>query len=196
MKRFFALVLAAAAFTAFAAAPTVNLVKDGGFAQGFDAWAVNPRPFGKLIPKAGPDGQTIFSIQGPMDKYGLYLYNRGDVDQMNLDPNKTYTLSAWIRLKTPGKASTYGKGVVYLINYGWRASAVLPITNTDDAWQRCSVSFKPPKQINKVPAGKPAYRVLIYIPQKFKDSIEITDIQLEEGDKATAFKNSPFVKGK
>lgn len=194
MKKFLVIFMAALSAAVLAAEQSVNLIKDGNFSQNFEAWAINPRPFGKLVPKAGPDGQTVFQIQGPMDKYGLYLYNRGDKAKMNLDPNKNYTLSAWIRLKNPGKPSTYGKGIVYLINYGWRASVVLPITNTDDAWQRCSVTFKPPKQTKAVPAGQYAYRVLVYIPQKFTDSIEITDIQLEEGDKATNFQNVPYSK--
>lgn len=192
MKKFLAMLLVAGAATLFAADVPVNLVKDGNFSQNFAAWAINPRPFGKIVPKAGPDGQNVFSIQGPMDGNGLYLYNRGDKALMNLDPAKTYTLSAWIRLKNPGKPSTYGKGVVYLINYGWKASAVVPISNTDDAWQRCAVTFQPPKQGREVPANQYAYRVLVYIPAKFADAIELTDIQLEEGDKATKFQSVPY----
>ena len=55
MKKFLVIFMAALSAAVLAAEQSVNLVKDGSFSQNFEAWAINPRPFGKLVPKAGPD---------------------------------------------------------------------------------------------------------------------------------------------
>lgn len=191
MKKILLAVLAGVALGAMA--DNVNFVADGNFAQGFQRWTANPRPAGEIVPKAGPDGQTCCKLSGPLD-FTLYWYNMGRPGGtgIQLTEGKTYTLSAWIKTEGINVEKLFSKAVLHVINYGWSSGTALPITGEDGSWRRYSVTFQAPKQQKEVPPDGAGYSLLILFPAKVDGTVWLTDIQVEEGDKMTAFTPCKF----
>jgi len=165
-----------AAVTPATPAQTGNLVQNSSFENDLANWVVwsnVARYF--LIDTNASKGSKSLAVLGYEEK--------GQARQSNivLDPNKQYTLSAYMKLEEMEAQPFTG---VFIINSGWSWASgpnkgLRPEEPTSD-WKRYSLTFTPKVSSD----GK--YQVVIWGPTKGK--LWIDAIQLEEGTTATEYK--------
>ena len=134
--------------------------------------------------------QPYYSTQRPHSgKYCLELtmddvsdarekFSRAVFLPIRLDPNKTYTLSAWFRSDTPGM-----KAVLATQEPTPGAQEEKKTFSVDSSWKRYCYTFRPEK-----------FKVLNYrlvmagiAPEVKKGVLCVDDVQLEEGKSATEY---------
>ena len=110
----------------------------------------------------------------------------GQGGYFKLIPGKTYTFSTYVRANHDIAALQ-----IQLINLGWSWSTPsrLALTNTQGKWQRFERTFVVPAPEAHPYQGRPNddYQIVVYAKGVSGD-VWIDALQLEEGDKATAFK--------
>jgi len=152
-----------------------NLVQNSAFQEGIPRWKLEGwKLWGsfKQEKSGGPDNSAFVSIANPHKEMSMRQLD------LQLDPAKTYTLSAY--LKSAGW-SKHRSGVS-IINDGWSwESPLLKPETSDSDWKRYSATFKPGPSDNGI------YHIVFYALPPLKGKLFVSKIQLEEGNKVTQY---------
>lgn len=157
-----------------AVAASKNKLRNSNFANDMKDWMIHEKLNESFrIEAGGTKGEKCLVITGYSGKMTL---RQGNIE---LNPEKQYTLSAWMKSEDLEPASTPWKGL-FIINEGWHSiSKCLPPPEKTSDWQRYSVTFTIKASSN----GK--YQLVIAGPEKGK--LWIDSIQLEEGTGASDY---------
>ncbi|MFA5864082.1 MAG: discoidin domain-containing protein [Phycisphaerae bacterium] len=162
--------------------PGKNYIQDGSFEYG-ERWMWFMHKAGGLDDKVVYSGKFSFRM-GENDPTKYFYYHQYNVP---LQTGKTYTLSAMIKTDNVTVWPSDGTpGVIFLTNHSWTKSVALKPAQATTDWTRISKTFvaMPTQPRND---GKPNYTLTIYWPPNNNGRVWFDEIQIEEGDKATAF---------
>jgi len=161
--------------------PQKNYIQDGSFEYG-ERWGWFMHKTGGVESGTVVTGKNAFHMVGN-DPSRHFYFHQYDVP---LETGKTYTLSAMVKTKGLSEERRV-HGVLFLCNYGWDGDSIAmqaPKTTMD--WTRVTKTFVAPRTKPRAD-GKPTYTLTIYWPPKSEGEFWLDDIQIEEGDKASAF---------
>jgi hypothetical protein len=161
--------------------PPCNYVRNGGFEAGLEGWQYFLHKAGGVDAAKPFAGSAAFRLEGFDESRHVYLYQY----RIPLVTGRTYTLSAAVRTEGLSQANC-DFGVLFLTNYGWTEAAVLkPAAPTTD-WTVLRTTFTA-HPTRPRPDGKPDYSLVAYWPPKSQGKVWLDNVQIEEGDQATAF---------
>jgi len=161
--------------------PPRNYVRNGGFEAGLEGWQYFVHKAGGVAEGTAFAGNACFGLEGMDETRHVYLYQY----RVPLATGKAYTLSAALRTEGLSQANCEF-GVLFLTNYGWTESAALKPAGPTSDWTVLRTTFTA-FPTRPRPDGKPDYSLVLYWPPKSQGRVWIDNVQIEEGDQATAF---------
>lgn len=155
-----------------AASGPKNKIQNPSFEKGMGNWVPLPKAGDSFrIEAAGEKGGNCLVVSGSSEKTTLRQFN------LVLDPERQYTLSAW--MKSEDMSPTSKKGLCVIDEgWNWSSQCLLPFEGTS-GWKRYTMTFTP----RSSSSGK--YQLVVVAPEKGK--LYIDSIQLEEGSEASDF---------
>lgn len=162
--------------------PAKNYVSDGSFENGGKGWTWFVHKGGEITTDHTGGGKASFRM-GTNDPNRIFYYYQYNLP---LDTGRTYTFSAMVKTEgiTEDRRAT---GAILLTDYGWTSKSIpLEAPATTGDWTHVTKTFVAP-QTKARADGKPTYHLVIYWPPNNPGQIWIDDVQVEAGNKATAY---------
>lgn len=102
------------------------------------------------------------------------------MQNINLEPGKTYTMSAWIRGEDLVNIPSRPTGLV-LTNWGWtKGTSLADFEEIAPEWTRLTKTFVAPDEVLEGGVRQPC-QLRVFLPEGETGTIWITAIQIEEG---------------
>jgi len=104
------------------------------------------------------------------------------IQNIELEPGKVYTMSAWIRGEDLVDIPSRPTGLV-LTNWGWTSTASLTeVAEIGPEWKQYTRAFVAPKEVLDGDTQQPC-QLRVFLPEGETGTIWITDIRVVEGGK-------------